>query len=142
MATLPKTSWALFLFLLPVRTRGKVPSVSPLLLFTSIFLFQQIDTVDAYRYGEIFSVALFYTWLSFCILEKTMTGRRSNKRKASWQSFKTEDEQTGELQLEGECYRGGSSSMGSSSGLFSAGFTPTDRDAMAVTVSASSFSHF
>lgn len=28
-----------------------------------------------------------------------------------------EDEQTGELQLEGECYRGGSSSMGSSSGL-------------------------
>lgn len=26
--------------------------------------------------------------------------------------------------------------------LFSAGFTPTDKDAMAVTVSASSFSHF
>lgn len=30
---------------------------------------------------RLFSFALFYTWLSFCILEKTMTGRRSNKRK-------------------------------------------------------------
>lgn len=39
-------------------------------------------------------------------------------------------------------YRGGSCSMGSSSALFSVGVTPTDRDAMAVTVSASSFSHF
>lgn len=39
------------------------------------------------------------------------------------------------------CYRGGSSSIGSSSVLLS-GQTPTDRDAIAVTVSASSFSHF
>lgn len=34
--------------------RKSTQRVSPLLLFTGIFLFRQIYTVDAYRYGEIF----------------------------------------------------------------------------------------
>lgn len=56
------------------------------------------------------------------------------------------DLQDGDKQTRGRSfrsgYRGGSSSMGSSSGLFSGALTPTDSEAMAVTVSASSFSHF
>lgn len=39
--------------------RKSAQRVSPLLLFTSIFHFQQIYTVDAYRYGEIFRLLCF-----------------------------------------------------------------------------------
>lgn len=68
-------------------------------------------------------------------------GRTQGGSNFSRRSFKTETDKQ-ETRARGSGYRGGSSSMGSSSGLFSGAFTATDSEAMAVTVSASSFSHF
>lgn len=117
LATLPKTSRASFPFPLPVRTRGRVPSVvNPLLLFTSIFHFQQIYTVDAYRYGEIFRLLCFTPGCPSVFWKKPWQDAGVT-RESFLAELQDEDEQTGELQLEDECYRGGSSSMGSSSGL-------------------------
>lgn len=105
-----------FLGIVPLSAPGEdqrksAQCVSPLLLFTSIF-FQQKETQSCGEIWFFVSLALLYTWLSFRVQETTVTGR---KRKLLGRASRRR--QTGELQLEGGCYRGGSSSMGSSSGL-------------------------
>lgn len=96
--------------------RKSAQRVSPLLLFTSIFHFQQIYTVDAYRYGEIFRLLCFTPGCPSVFWKKPWQDAGVT-RESFLAELQDEDEQTGELQLKDECYRGGSSSMGSSSGL-------------------------
>lgn len=111
------------------------------LLFTGIFPFLSIlySWISTERF---FSVAVFYAWLPLLYSVRRPQQDAGVTRESFLVELQDKDEQTGELQLQGQRYRGGSSSMGSSSDLLSAGFTPTDSDAMAVTVSASSVSHF
>lgn len=96
--------------------RKSAQRVSPLLLFTSVVFFGKKRLKDAERFCFLCRFALLYTWLSFRVREITATDAGVT-RESFLAELRDEDEQTGELQLEGGCYRGGSSSMGSSSGL-------------------------
>lgn len=101
-----------------LRTRGRVPSVSVFYSSSSAVFFSGKYILQTRTDTERFCfLSLCFTPGCPSIFWKKPWQDAGVTRESFLAELRNEDERTGELQLKGECYRGGSSSIGSSSGL-------------------------